>query len=571
MDWLLDPFRPPFMQRALLEAALLALAGGLLGTWIVLRRLSFFTHAAGSATFPGLAVAGSWSIAPPLAGLGAALLFAAGLARLRSRARIAAGTATGLLLVGFLAAGTILASDVYPAGAGVDRLLFGSIVAVGDGDLVLAGVVAAVVAVAFVTAGRSWLLAGFDPQAAGHSGARADWLLLMLIAAAVVAALQAVGALLASALLVMPAASARISAPSVRALARRAVVLALLQAVVGLWLAYRLDVAPGPAIALLGLVIFAAAAGFARAGRTAGFVVLAATLTGVAIGGCGGDAPAEPAKLRIVATTPVAADLVRAVAGRRAELVLLPGTSARIEHRRPSSADAAALENADIVVRAGAGTDAFLSPALEEAGDDVIDLDLAKSVVLREAAPGVIDPHWWLDPLNVIAATGRLRDVLGRLDPDGARPYRRGARRQTARVRALERALVACFSRLPASTRVVAAGHDAYGYLATRLRLRVAATAMPGLTTRRAASPAQLDAAARAASAAGVEVVLAGNGDARAAAGLAGRIGGRVVRVRADDLAAVAPRGQAYVRTLRSDVRGLLAALGGGTCPEAAR
>src|ERR1700710_1895955 len=69
------------MQRALLATLLLGVAAGLLGTWIVLRRLAFFAHAVGSATFPGLVVAGPWGGAPPLAALAAGL----GLARLLAR------------------------------------------------------------------------------------------------------------------------------------------------------------------------------------------------------------------------------------------------------------------------------------------------------------------------------------------------------------------------------------------------------------------------------------------------------------------------------------------------------
>ncbi len=71
MGWLTDPLELEFMQRALLEVALLAVPAGLLGTWIVLRRLAFFAHAAGSATFPGLVVAGPCDLAPQLAALGA--------------------------------------------------------------------------------------------------------------------------------------------------------------------------------------------------------------------------------------------------------------------------------------------------------------------------------------------------------------------------------------------------------------------------------------------------------------------------------------------------------------------
>src|SRR5918998_994760 len=76
---------PEFLQRALLEVVLLGVAGGLLGTWVVLRRLAFFTHAAGSATFPGLVVAGPWGVPAQLMALVSGLLYAGSLERLVRR------------------------------------------------------------------------------------------------------------------------------------------------------------------------------------------------------------------------------------------------------------------------------------------------------------------------------------------------------------------------------------------------------------------------------------------------------------------------------------------------------
>src|SRR5215213_7458253 len=139
MDVLADPFTAPYMQRALAAVVLLGVAGGLFGAWIALRRLAFFTHAVGTPTFPGLVVAGPAAIAPPLAAAGAALLYTAGLARLLRDGRLGADAATGLLLVAALAIGSILAGDVFEAGAGVDRLLFGTLLGVSETDLWRAG------------------------------------------------------------------------------------------------------------------------------------------------------------------------------------------------------------------------------------------------------------------------------------------------------------------------------------------------------------------------------------------------------------------------------------------------
>lgn len=260
MRWLTDPLAIPFMQRALLATLLLAVAAGLLGTWVVLRRLAFFAHAAGTATFPGLVVAGPWGIAAPLAALGAGLGFAGLLSRVTRRGTTSADAATGLLLTAALALGVVLASDVYSSGAGVDRLLFGTLLGLGDGDVALAAAAALAAVLATVALGRTWLATGFDPAGANALGVRSaggDRLLLALLALTVVAVLPAVGALLVSTLLVVPAATARLLTGSLRGLLAAAVALAAAEGVGGLLLAYHLDLPPGPAIAVLGGGVFA--------------------------------------------------------------------------------------------------------------------------------------------------------------------------------------------------------------------------------------------------------------------------------------------------------------------------
>jgi manganese/iron transport system permease protein len=254
---------PEFLQRALLEIVLLSLAGGLLGTWIVLRRLAFFTHAAGSATFPGLVVATPWGIPAQLAALGAGLLYAGGLERLVRRRGVAPDAATGLLLVAALAGGTILASDAYPSGTGVDRLLFGTLLGLTDADLAISAGVAVLALAGTAALGRTWLATGFDPQSAPGLGVRTgagDALLLAGLAAVVVAALPAVGALLVGTLLVVPAATARLLTDRIAHLQLLAVGIALVMGVGGLLWAYEYDFPPGPAIAVLGGIIFAVAA-----------------------------------------------------------------------------------------------------------------------------------------------------------------------------------------------------------------------------------------------------------------------------------------------------------------------
>lgn len=263
------PFDLEFMQRALLEVVLLAPLSAVLGTQIALRRLAFYTHGVGTATFPGLVVAGPLGIPPALGALAVAGAFAGGLGRLGRAARLAGDSATALLLVAALAVGVVLASDVYESGAGVDRLLFGSLLAVGAPELAFtsAALVAGLGAAALWR--RAWIAGGFDPGTAGSLGMGQrlpDWGLLAAIAVAVVAALDAVGALLVGAILVVPAVTARLVARSVRQMEALTGALALTEGVAALWIAYELDAPPGAVMAVIGGGAFCAAAAARRAG-----------------------------------------------------------------------------------------------------------------------------------------------------------------------------------------------------------------------------------------------------------------------------------------------------------------
>lgn len=257
---MLDPFQLPFMQRAALEIVLLAPLAGLLGAQIVLRHLAFFTHGVGAATFPGLVLAGPAGIPPALAALGVGGGFATLLERLARRRGVTYDAATALLLVIALAIGIVLASDLFESGSGVDQLLFGSLLAVGDDELWWTAAALVVAFAAAAVARRAWIAAGFDGASTRNLGIDprvADWLLVGSITVAVVVSLDAIGALLVSSLLVVPAAIARLFARSVRELEAGAALIALTLGLAGLRIAYEFDVPPGATIAVLGGSAFA--------------------------------------------------------------------------------------------------------------------------------------------------------------------------------------------------------------------------------------------------------------------------------------------------------------------------
>ncbi len=263
---MLEPFQLPFVQRGLIEVLILAVPAGLLGTWIVLRGLAFFSHAVGTATFPGLVLADGLGFAAGLGAFGAAIAFATGTSALRGR-RTGQDAVVALVLVGCLASGVILASDVFGSGSNIETLLFGSLLLVDGGDLALAGGAAIATFAAHVLIGQHWLLAGFDPtlrDSTGPSPRPFDAVLLGLVALAMVAALTVVGALLVAALFVVPAITARLLTERLLSWQLLSIALVALEGTVGLWLSVKTNAPPGATIACVAGATFAVV-GVARA------------------------------------------------------------------------------------------------------------------------------------------------------------------------------------------------------------------------------------------------------------------------------------------------------------------
>ena len=466
-----DAFGYAFFQRGLWEVLLLSGAAGLIGTWIVLRGLAFYGHAIAAAAFPGLVVADGLSFAPFLGALGAAGIFAFAVAGLSRRRRDEYSSFTALVLVGALALGVILASDVFHSGANVETLLFGSLLLIDRTDLFLAAAATAAGLFATVVLGRRWVATGFDPATARALGVRSavpEAALLILVAVAVVASLDALGALLVSALFVLPAATARLWTRTLISWQVASVVLAAVEGTLGLWLAFEANVPPGAAIAVIGGAVFAVAA----LPRSVPALAVAALL----LAGCGsgGNRPA------VVATTTEIGDWARVVAGEELSVhqILRPNTDPHDYEPRPD--DVRATSGAHVVLENGLGLDGWMGKVVSSAGGDARVVDLGSSVVDR--IPG--DPHWWHDPRNAATAVTAIRDALVQADPQGARALRRNADAYLRRLRALDSELAACFATVPSSQRKLVTDHDAFRYFARRYGIHIVGAVIPSLTTQ---------------------------------------------------------------------------------------
>jgi len=494
-----SPFHYAFVQRGLLEVVLLSVGAGVVGSYVVLRGLAFFSHAVGAATFPGLVLADGLGLSPLLGALAAAFLFAGGVERASRRRSVGYDSLTALVLVGALALGVVLASDVFGSGSNIETLLFGSLLVIEPRDLLLAALAGALALLLALLVGRRWLALGFDGDFARAAGVRSplpDAALLALIAVCVTVSIPAVGALLVTALFVVPAATVRLVTRRVVPLQLGSVALVAIEGVVGIWLSVEWNVPPGAAIAVLSGAVFAAVALLVALRQRQLLLLpgLAALL--VVAAGCGGSGTArgETGGVDVVATTTQIGDWTRQVAGSLGHVrqLLQPNTDPHDYEPRP--ADVEATAQAAVVLENGDGLDQWMDEVVDEAGGspEVVVLGDRVPVKLPGATSGS-DPHWWHDPRDAIAAVTQIRDALIGADPDHAAAYRRNTSRYVAQLRRLDRAFAACIARVPPAQRKLVTDHDAFGYLASRYGMDVIGAVIPSQTTQ--AQPSARDTA----------------------------------------------------------------------------
>ena len=259
VHWFLDPFEPAFMQRALLAGALAVVATSVVGTWVVLRGMSFLGDALAHGVLPGMALAVLWGFNITAGALLSAALMVAGVSLVDRRSRLAEDTGVGLLFVGMLALGVIIISKSRSFTNDVQSLLFGDVLGVTVSDVRLQAIAAVLVLVASLLGYRAFLVLSFNEAKAGSLGLRpaaTRLALLALMAVAIVSSFQAVGTLLVFGLLIGPPATATLLVRRVWLCMGVAVGLGWLAVVAGLLLSYHYGIAAGATMAGVSVAIF---------------------------------------------------------------------------------------------------------------------------------------------------------------------------------------------------------------------------------------------------------------------------------------------------------------------------
>jgi ABC-type Mn2+/Zn2+ transport system permease subunit len=254
---MLEPLHEEFMRRAIAEVALVGLAGGAIGCWVVLYRLSYAAESLAHSIFPGLVLAALAGVPLLLGGAPAVLVAALAIALVARVPGISREVAVGVVVTTLFGLGALLAlsADSPP---GLQELLFGDVLGATDGDLLAAAALAVLTGLTlFVLHGRL-LATGFDRSAArgvGAAPAATETALFILLAIAIVIAVQGLGNLLVVAVFVGPAAAARQLTDRIGPMLALSVAIAILAGVAGLYLSYYAGTAGGASVAVA--IVFA--------------------------------------------------------------------------------------------------------------------------------------------------------------------------------------------------------------------------------------------------------------------------------------------------------------------------
>jgi ABC-type Mn2+/Zn2+ transport system permease subunit len=260
VEWLLlEPFSASFMQRGLIAGLLAVITCSVVGTWVILRSLSFMGDALAHGVIPGIALAYMLGFNLTIgAAIGAAVMVA-GVTVVARHGRLPEDAGIGLLFVGMLGLGVIIISRAGSFAVDLTSFLFGAVLGVTWNDIWIQGVAAAIIIVASVVFYRAFLVLSFDERKAqimGFNPHVARIALLGLIALAVVASFRTIGSLLVFGLLVAPPATASLLARRVPAMMITAVGVGAASVYVGLLLSYHFNLAAGAAMSTVAVALF---------------------------------------------------------------------------------------------------------------------------------------------------------------------------------------------------------------------------------------------------------------------------------------------------------------------------
>lgn len=256
-----------FVQKALIAGGLLAIVASILGVFVVLRRMSFFSDAIAHASLSGVAIGLLFQINPIIGAIGVSVLVGLGMGALMKKQTIASDTIIGVLFSSSVALAIFIISLLPGQQVDITSLLFGNILLVETMDLYFAGLLLLATLLFIRYATKPMLKYTFDEDIAliEHKKMQfIQYVFLALLAVTIAVSLKIVGAILVSALIIIPAASAQNVSKDLRSMVVYSLIFALVSVFAGMYLSFVFDTPSGSTIVLSATAIFLTSLVFRR-------------------------------------------------------------------------------------------------------------------------------------------------------------------------------------------------------------------------------------------------------------------------------------------------------------------
>jgi ABC-type Zn uptake system ZnuABC Zn-binding protein ZnuA len=213
------------------------------------------------------------------------------------------------------------------------------------------------------------------------------------------------------------------------------------------------------------------------------------------LSGCKPSQNQTPALPRVIAVESFLADIARNVCGDRLAVTALMPVDADPHAYQPSPQDAAMIANADVLIINGANLESFLGPVLQNAGGKQLVISASAGLTARADLTGEHpegDPHFWLDPNNVIKYVEAIRDGLLAADPAGEPVYTANAQKYIGKLQNLDTWIKSQVKTVPEKRRLLVTNHETFGYFAERYGFSVVGAIVPSVTSGAAPSAQEL-------------------------------------------------------------------------------
>jgi len=227
-------------------------------------------------------------------------------------------------------------------------------------------------------------------------------------------------------------------------------------------------------------------------------VFISVQLFAVACAPVSAPAPRQPA-LNVLATETFLADIAQNVAGARVKVNALMPVGIDPHNFEPTPADIKKVADSNVLIVNGAGVESFMARLLENAGGKRVMIEASKGLTSRKPSAGEpvdadnpVDPHFWLDPNNVVKYVENIRDGLSQVDPDGATTYAANAAAYIAKLKELDQWIADQVKPLPPARRLLVTNHESLGYFADRYGFKIIGAIIPSVSTGASPSAQQL-------------------------------------------------------------------------------